>query len=89
LLQKFEAALEVHGGCNRCSSRSELLQTYRHRTDPGTTKTPPRRAPLLCEVVKLLPMREVVAEAPELLRPTVRSPKRCVVSWSWRPRNRG
>ena len=52
---------------------------HRHRAEPGTTNTPDPPRPLLCDVVKPLPKREVVAEAPELLRLIVPSPKRCVV----------
>lgn len=47
---------------------------------PGTTKTPAPQRPLFCEVVKPLPKREVVAEAPELVRLIVSLPKRLVVT---------
>jgi hypothetical protein len=59
--------------------QSRPQSTYRHRTDPGTTNTPALPRPLLCEVVKPLPKREVVADPPELLRLIKPSPKRCVV----------
>jgi hypothetical protein len=54
-----------------CVTGPEPLLTpkivYRHRTDSGTTNTLALPRALFCEVVKPLPKREVVTDAPKLL----------------------